>query len=120
MHEYASDRTLIQNLRYGQSVAKLTRFAWTDASTNTIYRLGYGTDMDGDGQLDSPSARATCIAPVNAAAGQCTTWTITPETDGTAALFSFAQTIKGGKVTVGPAVLVGHYIMPFVETIARK
>ena len=29
MHEYPSDITSIQNLAYGQSVAKLTRFAWT-------------------------------------------------------------------------------------------
>ena len=120
MIAYLTETTPIHNLAYGQSVPKLTRFAWTDASTNTLYRLGYGTDMDGNGQLDSPPVRVTCILPIDAAAGQCSTWTVAPEADGTAALFSFAQTIRGGKVTVGPAVLVAHYVMPFVQTITRQ
>lgn len=42
----------IQDLRYGQSVRKRTRIAWTDASER--YYLGYGTDVNGDFVADTP------------------------------------------------------------------
>lgn len=118
MHAYASGDVPIQNLTYGQSVRKLTRFAWDEPGYR--YRLGYGTDMDADGLQDSPEVTVTCIAPASTSQ-PCTSWVLAPATDGTAALFRFALTGgKKGNVTEGPAEYLGAYLMPFVQTITVK
>jgi hypothetical protein len=88
------------NLRYGQSVRKLTHFQWDDGGYR--YRVGYGTDMDMDGNLDSPAVRVTCIGPQDATQ-PCTQWVLAPETDGIAVLFPFALLTKRGNVTEGPS-----------------
>jgi hypothetical protein len=99
-------------------VHKLTRFAWDQPGY--IYRLGYGTDMDLNGVMDSPDVTVTCIAPSNTSL-PCTTWVLAPSTDGTAALFRFALTVgKRGAIVEGPAELVGLYHMPFVQTLTLK
>lgn len=118
MHAYPAGDVAIQNLRYGQSVRKLTRFAWDDGGVR--YRIGYGTDMDMDGVQDSPSVTVTCIAPADISKA-CTSWVLAPETDGTVALFRFA--LSGGKhgtINEGPAEFVGMYRMPFAETFTLK
>lgn len=118
MHAYPSGDVAIQNLRYGQVVHKLTRFAWEEPGY--IYRLGYGTDMDLDGIKDSPDVTVTCIAPSNTSL-PCAQWVLAPSTDGQAALFRFAVTAgKRGAVVEGPAELIGLYQMPFVQTLAVK
>jgi hypothetical protein len=118
MHAYPTGNADIQNLRYGQSVQKLTRFAWDDGDVR--YRLGYGTDMDMNGIRDSPAVNVTCIAPPNASQ-PCTTWVLAPETDGTTALFQFALMSGSGKnITEGPAEFIGTYVMPFVQTLTVK
>jgi len=118
MHAYPTGDVAIQNLRYGQSVRKLTRFTWDEGSVR--YRIGYGTDMDMDGLQDSPAVTVTCIAPANTSL-PCTSWVLAPETDGTAALFRFALTVaKRGVINEGPAELVGMYHMPFVQTFTVK
>ena len=115
MHAYATGDVAIQNLTFGQSVRKLTRFAWTEGSYT--YRLGYGTDMDANG-IDSPAVRVTCTGPTT---GACGTWSLVPESaEGTAALFRFPLTIKGKSTTEGPAEFIGLVRMPFVETFTRK
>ena len=117
---YADNNVAIQNLRYGQSVRKLTRFTWQDGSSY-VYRLGYGTDMDMNGVQDSPSVRVTCTAPADISL-PCTTWVLAPETDGTAALFRFAL-LSGkprGALVEGPAESLGTYLMPFVQTLTIK
>jgi hypothetical protein len=128
MHSYTDGSDVpIQSLTYGQSVHKLTRFAWDDGGYR--YRLGYGTDMDADGVQDAPGVTVTCIAPADTSKS-CTTWVLAPESGsaapaGTAALFQFALTVTKGRrgtttVTEGPAVLIGHYVMPFVQTLTLK
>ena len=118
MHAYPTGDVAIQNLRYGQSVRKLTRFTWDEGSVR--YRIGYGTDMDMNGVQDSPAVTVTCLAPADTSQ-PCTSWVLAPETDGTAALFRFALTTnKRGVVSEGPAELVGMYRMPFVETFTLK
>ena len=117
MHAYTSGDVPIQNLRYGQSVQKLTRFAWDDAAVR--YRLGYGTDMNLDGIQDSPAVTVTCIAPSDTNL-PCTTWVLAPAADGSAALFRFSLTTQGKNVVEGPAELVGLYTMPFVQTLTKK
>jgi hypothetical protein len=104
----------IQTLGLGGSVLRLTRFNWK-IGTDT-YHLGYGTDMDGNDELDSPEVRVTCTAANTQ--GKCTTWTVAPVGNGTAALFVARQVPgKGGKMTTGPNEYVGHYLMPFVQTL---
>jgi hypothetical protein len=103
MHAYPVNDVAIQNLRYGQSVRKLTRFTWQD-STNYVYRLGYGTDMDTNGVQDSPSVRVTCTAPAVTSA-PCTQWVLAPETDGTAALFRFPLSKRGTVIEGSPATI---------------
>lgn len=119
MHAYPVGDVAIQNLRYGQSVRKLTRFTWQD-STDFIYRLGYGTDMDMNALQDSPAVRVTCTAPANTSL-PCTKWVLAPETDGTAALFRFPL-IPGrrGAVIEGSPEWIGDYTMPFVQTLTLK
>ena len=119
MHAYPVNDVAIQNLRYGQSVPKLTRFAWQDSSSY-IYRLGYGTDMDLNGVQDSPAVRVTCTAPPNTNV-PCTTWVLAPETDGTAALFRFAlMPGKRGAVVEGSPEWIANYTMAFVQTLVLK
>jgi hypothetical protein len=119
MHAYPVNDVAIQNLRYGQSVRKLTRFTWQD-STNYIYRLGYGTDMDMNGVQDSPAVRVTCTAPANTSV-PCTNWVLAPESDGTAALFRFPlKPGKRGTVIEGSPEWIGNYTMPFVQTLTLK
>lgn len=117
MHGYLTGDVAISSLRYGQSVEKLTRFAWDDGGYR--YRIGYGTDMDANGVLDSPSVRVTCVAPAESTA-QCSTWALTPSTDGAAALFRFKLSTKRGSVQEGPAEFVAHVVMPFAQTLTRK
>jgi hypothetical protein len=117
MHNYTTNDVAIQSLRYGGTVRKLTRFAWDDGGYR--YRLGYGTDMDMDGQQDSPAVNVTCIAPADISK-PCSKWVLTPETDGTAALFRFALTQTRKGVVEGPAESVGTYVMPFAETFSLK
>jgi hypothetical protein len=117
MHAFATGDVSIASLRYGQSVAKLTRLAWDDGGYR--YRVGYGTDMDADGVLDSPAVRVTCIAPGDASA-PCSTWVLAPSTDGTAALFRFPLTNKRGNVQEGAAEFIGMFVMPFAQTFQRK
>lgn len=110
------DMANIQSLAVGQSVRRLTRFDWK-VGTDT-YRLGYGTDMDGDDEQDAPGVIVTCTAA--GATGKCATWTVTPETDGTAALYRAPQVVVRGKTTVGPNEFIGVYVMPFVQTLSAK
>jgi hypothetical protein len=118
MHAYPSGDVMIQNLRYGQSVRKLTRFTWDDGSVR--YRIGYGTDMDMNGVQDSPAVTVTCLAPADTSK-PCTSWVLAPETDGTVALFRFVLTTnKRGVIGEGPAEFVGMYQMPFVQTFTIK
>ncbi len=119
MHAFPQGDVLIQNLRYGQSVRKLTRFAW-DQDSFTRYRLGYGTDMDQNGVQDSPPVTVTCIAPSDTSK-PCATWVLAPATNGTAALFRFPLTTsRSGNVTEGAPQFLGTYTMPFVQTITVK
>jgi hypothetical protein len=117
MHAYLTGDVSINALRYGQSVEKLTRFAWDDSGYR--YRIGYGTDMDMNGALDSPSVRVTCIAATSSTA-PCSKWVLAPSTDGTAALFRFKLTNKKGAVQEGSPEFVAQVVMPFVETLSRK
>jgi hypothetical protein len=118
MHSYTTGDVAIQFLRYGQSVKKLTRFAWTEG--NVTYRLGYGTDMDMDGVQDSPAVTVTCIAPSDTTR-PCTKWVLSPQADSPAALFRFELiTGKRGVVSEGPAQFIGTYSMPFVQTLTVK
>jgi hypothetical protein len=119
MLAYPTGDVPIQNLRYGQFVAKLTRFTWDEGSLYR-YRLGYGTDMDLNSIIDSPPVTVTCIAPRDTSK-PCTTWFLAPSTPGTAALFRFAlSTDRRGNVIEGPAEFIGSYTMPFVETLTLK
>lgn len=115
MHGYTDGSDIpIQNLRYGQSVHKLVRFGWTDGGY--IYRVGYGTDMDMNGVLDSPPVVVACIAPQDPTQS-CTRWLLAPEQNvGTAALFRFAVTNSGE----GPAEPLGTFTMPFSETFTLE
>jgi len=114
---YSTVDVSIANLTPGQSVQKLTRLAWDDGTYR--YRIGYGTNMDMEGDRDSPPVNVTCIAPA-AATLPCTTWLLAPSTDGTAALYSYKLTIRKNAVQEGPPVLVGHFKMPFAQTLTRK
>jgi len=118
MHAFPTGDVAIQSLRYGQSVKKLTRFAWTEGAY--VYRLGYGTDMNMDGVQDSPAVNVTCIAPSDTSR-PCAKWVLSPQADGSAALFRF-QLLSGrhGVVTEGPAEFIGNYAMPFVQTLTVK
>ena len=117
MHAYPTGDLSIAALRYGQSVEKLTRFAWDDGGYR--YRIGYGTDMNVDGVRDSPSVRVTCIAPANTTA-PCAQWVLAPSTDGSAALFRFKLTNRRGSVDEGAPEFVANFVMPFSQTFARK
>jgi hypothetical protein len=111
---YAAGNVSIQQLRYGQSVQKLVRFTWTDGGY--YYRLGYGSDMDQDGTLDSPPVVVTCIAPVNASLA-CSKWLLSPQgTGGTTALFRY-RILKTGE---GPAERIGTFSLPFTQTFSRQ
>ena len=119
MLAYPQGDVAIQNLRYGQSVRKLTRFGWNEGN-GYIYRLGYGTDMNMDGLQDSPSVTVTCIAPSDTSK-PCDTWVLAPESDGTAALFRFPITAgRNGNLIEGAPEFVGMYTMPFVQTFTLK
>jgi hypothetical protein len=117
MHAYPTGDISIAALRYGQSVEKLTRFAWDDGSYR--YRIGYGTDMDMNGVFDSPPVRITCIATADTTT-TCSSWVLAPSTDGTAALFRFKLTTKRGVVNEGTAEFVAAVLMPFAQTFSRK
>jgi hypothetical protein len=126
MHSYLTGDVAIQNLRYGQSVRKLTRFAWDDGGF--MYRLGYGTDMDHDGAEDAPAVLVSCTAPADATKS-CTQWVIAPETDpfgrpfGTAALFRFTVTYdhRGNPVVdESSGQLLTTVVMPFTETLVKQ
>jgi hypothetical protein len=117
MHAYPTGDVSIASLRYGQSVEKLTRFAWDDGGYR--YRIGYGTDMDMNGVLDSPWVRVTCISAANTTA-PCEKWALAPSTDGTAALFRFKLTNKKGIVQEGSPEFIASFVMPFAETFVRK
>ena len=112
---FGEEPVTIQTMAQGDSVVAFVRFAWK-VGTDT-YRLGYGTDMDGDGTEDSPPLTTTCEANV---AGKCTTWTVASEGDHLAALFVVVpRTGKNGKVTWVNEPL-GLYVMPFVQTLTVK
>ena len=117
MHAYPTGDISIASLRYGQSVEKLTRFAWDDGSYR--YRIGYGTDMDMNDVIDSPSVRVTCIAPAVSTAA-CTTWVLAPGTDGGAVLYRFKLQNKRGSVQEGNPEFVANFVMPFAQTFSRK
>jgi hypothetical protein len=117
MHAYPTGDISISSLRFGQSVEKLTRFAWDDGGYR--YRIGYGTDMNGDNVNDSPAVRVTCTAPPVSTA-TCTTWVLAPITDGAAALFRFRLQNKKGVVQEGNPEFVGNFVMPFAQTFTRK
>ena len=117
MHAYATGDVSIASLRYGQSVEKLTRFAWDDGSYR--YRIGYGTDMDMNGVMDSPFVRVTCIAP-SVLTSPCSTWVLAPTTDGAAALYRFKLQNKKGSVQEGNPEFVANFVMPFAQTFSRK
>jgi len=106
----------VQNLRYGQSIAKLTRLNFSDGSY--AYFLGYGTDVNHDGVLDSPPVIVTCIAPQNPNLA-CMTWLLAPQNpQGQAVLFR--SQILNSKGDTGPLELVGTFTMPFSQTFTRK
>jgi len=110
----------VQNLWYGQSVRKITRFAWDDGGFK--YRLGYGTDMDKNGVEDAPGVRVTCIAPQDATKA-CTQWLVAPESDGTAALFRFTITYdrRGNEIIDEDSpVRVATVVMPFSQTLTKQ
>jgi hypothetical protein len=114
MHNYPTGDVAIQSLRYGQSVQKLVRFTWNDGGF--AYRLGYGSDMNLDGVMDSPPVTLTCIAPQNPAVA-CSRWLLAPsQTTGTAAFFRF-ELLKGSE---GPSESLGTYSMPFSQTFTLK
>lgn len=114
MLAYATGNVPIQNLRYGQSVQKLTRFGWDDGGY--VYRLGYGTDMDQNGVIDSPPVAVTCIEPQDPSVA-CSKWLLAPvDTAGTAAFFRFKLARNGE----GPAEFLGTYNMPFSQTFTRR
>lgn len=114
MHAYPAGDVQIQSLRYGQSVQKLVRFGWID--NGYYFRIGYGSDMNQDGIMDSPPVNVTCIAPADANVA-CTRWLLAPQqTLGTAALFRF-QVLKQGE---GPAEFIGNFSMPFSETFILR
>jgi len=113
MHNYPVGDVAIQNLGYGQSVQKLVRFTWTDGGY--YYRVGYGSDMDQNGVIDSPPVTVTCIAPSNATS-PCTRWVLAPQdAAGTAVLFRF-RILKNGE---GPAEALGSFALPFTQTFGR-
>jgi hypothetical protein len=118
MHNYPANDVAMQKLTLNQQVEKLTRFCWNEAGYR--WRIGYGTDMNQDGTLDSPPVVVTCIA--TGGAGQpCTKWLMTPKTTtlpaGRAAFYRFAL-LKGGKE--GPAEFVADVDMPFSITLAAR
>ena len=114
MHAYPAGDVQIQSLRYGQSVQKLVRFGWID--NGYYFRIGYGSDMNQDGIMDSPPVNVTCIAPADPNVA-CTRWLLAPQqTLGTAALFRF-QVLKQGE---GPAEFIGNFSMPFSETFILR
>ena len=115
MHAFPAGDIPIMNLRYGQSVEKLTRFGWDDAGWH--YRLGYGTDMDRDGVNDSPAVRVTCIAPADTNSA-CTKWVLAPALNGDAVLFRFP--VKRGTVQETEGQLVARVVMPFAQTFQKK
>ena len=117
MHAYPSGDVSIASLRYGQSVEKLTRFAWDDGSYR--YRVGYGTDMDMNGVMDSPSVRVTCTAPAVSTAS-CTTWVLAPISDGAAVLYRFKLQNKRGSAQEGNPEFIANFVMPFAQTFTRK
>ena len=117
MHAYPTGDVSIASLRYGQSVQKLTRFAWDDGSYR--YRIGYGTDMDMNGVDDSPSVRVTCTAPAISTAA-CTTWVLAPITNGAAVLYRFKLQNRKGMVQEGNPEFVANFVMPFAQTFSRK
>lgn len=117
MHGFATGDVSLGSLRYAQSVMKLTRLAWDDNGYR--YRIGYGTDMNADGVMDSPAVRVMCIAPSDASA-PCSTWVVAPSTDGTAALFRFKLSTKRGSVIEETPEFVANFVMPFAETLKRK
>jgi hypothetical protein len=117
MHAYPIGDVSIASLRYGQSVEKLTRFAWDDGSYR--YRIGYGTDMDMNGVIDSPSVRVTCTAPA-VSTEACTTWVLAPTTNGSAVLYRFKLQNKRGIVQEGNPEFVANFVMPFAQTFSRK
>ena len=114
MHAYATGNVSIQDLHYGQSVQKLTRFGWDDGGY--VYRLGYGTDMDQNGVMDSPPVAVTCIEPQDPSLA-CSRWLLAPvDSTGTAAFFRF-KLLRNGE---GPAEFLGNYLMPFSQTFTRR
>lgn len=116
---YPASSVAIQNMTLvGQTDNRLVRFNWTVGpdTSGYRYRLGLGTDMNADDQPDAAPAKVTCRV---VAGGKCTTWTLEPQ--GPAALYRAQLSIgKGGKVVEGPNTYVGHYDMPFVETLTLK
>jgi hypothetical protein len=120
VHSYPAGDVALQNLRYGQSVRKLTRFGWSDGGFK--YRLGYGTDMDRDGLDDAPAVRVTCVAPQDATKA-CTQWILAPESDGTAALFRFRLSYdrRGNEVVdESSGEPLGTVVMPFTQTLTKQ
>jgi len=114
MHAYPAGDVAILSLRYPQSVQKLVRFTWVDGGY--YYRLGYGSDMDQDGVLDSPPVIVTCIAPQDPAR-PCGRWALTPQqAAGTAGLFRF-RILKNGE---GAAEALGTFAMAFSQTFSGK
>ena len=125
---YGTTTSAIATLHPGQFVTKLVRFTWEDAGY--YYRLGYGTDMNGNGVPDSPPVTVTCVEPQNQPIAACTKWVLTPLPDaaghydsfssststGTAAFYR-ARILKNGE---GAGELLGYYLMPFTQTFTRK
>lgn len=114
MHAYATGDVPIQNLLLNQQVDKLTRFAWTESGYR--WRIGYGTDMNQDGILDSPPVVVGCIDAASPAQ-PCAKWLMTPkDPSGAAALFRF-KILRSGE---GPAEFVTNVAMPFSMTFTRQ
>jgi hypothetical protein len=119
MGVFGNDLTAIQSMTtVGQTAQKLVRFGWTIGSTR--YQLGHGTDINLDDEPDAAPAVVTCAAASGSGtSARCTSWTVTPQ--GPAALFQALVTVgKGGKTVIGPSEYVGHYAMPFEETLTLK
>jgi hypothetical protein len=125
----APGRIPIQSMADGQVIDASGWFSWkvagAQAGTTIQYRLWYGWDVTGDGNIDSPPLKVTCIEG-GSSQGSCTMWTVATEAnsgdlwpDHTATLQSSVVTVKGGKVTTGPVVQLGEFVMPFVMTVTR-
>lgn len=103
----------LQDMRYGDVLDKRARHEWTAGGYR--YYLGFGTDWNGDGALDTLPVTVACTAPELSPTSPCTFWTMTPT--GQASLVR-QQVLKGGRL--GPPTFIGYYDMPFEVSFTRK